>query len=261
MTIVYPTIDHIYQIDCVPRFMWSYYPIFQQNRRSPLPANGKPWILDSGGFSFLKKFGRYPMSEASYLKHALSLNANLIVSMDWMCEPNVIKKTGLSVKKHIENTVSSLRTILNLADRIPEVRLMSASSPESSFGIIGVIQGWSIEDYLCCIDLLREQDLILPYMGVGSLCRRNSEKQIIRILRTIKRELPNIKLHGFGVKTSVLKYPEARELLFSLDSAAWGHYCYNVSGKEAKAPVLTEWYRKVNSLAQSHPNQTKLFPC
>ena len=259
MTTLYPTIDHIYQIDCVPRFMWSYYPIYQQNRRSPLPSNGKFWILDSGGFSFLKKFGKYPMSEVAYFKHALSLNPNFIVSMDWMCEPNAIRKTGLSVKKHIENTVSSLWSILNFVER-KYGEIDNGASPLSILPtIIGVIQGWTIEDYLYCIGLLRDQGLILPYMGVGTLCRRNSEKQIIRILRTIKRELPGVKLHGFGIKTSVLKYPEARELLYSVDSAAWGHYCYNVSGKDAKAPILSEWYRKNDQLAQPHPNQTKLF--
>jgi hypothetical protein len=262
MTIVYPTIDHIYQIDCVPRFMWSYYPILHQNRKSPLPSKGKPWILDSGGFSFLKKYGKYPMSEAEYFKHALLLNPYLIVSMDWMCEPTIIKKTGLSVKKHIENTVFSLWTILNHVEKAhpKEKNGASFNSPFfSSDFILGVIQGWSIEDYLFCIDLLREQGLILPYMGVGTLCRRNSEKQIIRILRHIKRELPDVKLHGFGVKTSVLRYPEARELLYSVDSAAWGHYCYNASGKDAKSPILIKWYREVNRSAQLHPNQTKLF--
>lgn len=258
MTIIHPTIDHIYQIDCIPHFMWSYYPL--RNRKSALPAKGKFWILDSGGFSFLRLQGKYPMNEKQYLEHAHLLNPNLTVSMDWMCEPDIIKRTGLSIKEHIEKTVSSYWTILNIIDTHPGNIIESASSFNNIPGVLGVIQGWSIEDYLSCIDLLRDHDLIQPYMGVGTLCRRHSEKQILHILRAIKRELPNVQLHGFGVKTSILKYPEARELLYSIDSAAWGHYCYHLSGRQAKAPILSRWYKDIQKLANSDQKQSKLFP-
>jgi hypothetical protein len=198
------------------------------------------------------------MSELEYLKHASTLCPTSIVSMDWICEPNAIRKTGLSISKHVEKTVTSLGTILNLIEHSPKIRPIRFASG-SYFDVIGVIQGWSIEDYLCCIDMLRDQGLILPHMAVGSLCRPNSEKQVIRILRAIKRELPDVKLHGLGVKTSVLKYPEAREILYSVDSAAWGHDCYALSGRDAKAPCLKNWYNKISNLAQQDHNQTKLL--
>jgi hypothetical protein len=55
--------------------------------------------------------------------------------MDWMCEPWIVEKTGLSVREHQERTVANY---LALRDRGP---------------FIPVLQGWTLEDYETCVDL------------------------------------------------------------------------------------------------------------
>jgi len=83
-----------------------------------------------------------------------------------------------------------------------------------------VIQGFTIQEYLYCIERYEKNGLIAPYMGVGSVCRRGSTSEIAKILSIIKGELPNVKLHGFGVKKSVLDLIP-NNLLHSIDTAAY----------------------------------------
>jgi hypothetical protein len=60
------------------------------------------------------------------------------------------------------------------------------------------------------------------WVGVGSVCKRNGDpKAIERVLFTIKSARPDLRLHGFGVKTTALSSSLVTELLHSADSMAW----------------------------------------
>jgi hypothetical protein len=60
------------------------------------------------------------------------------------------------------------------------------------------------------------------WVGVGSVCKRNGNPDAIGdVLLAIKRERPDLRLHGFGIKVSALKRGTVRALLHSSDSMAW----------------------------------------
>jgi hypothetical protein len=54
------------------------------------------------------------------------------------------------------------------------------------------------------------------------VCKRNAEPiAVAAVLRAIKGVRPDLRLHGFGVKTTSLRALGVRELLYSADSMAW----------------------------------------
>ena len=92
---------------------------------------------------------------------------------DWMCEPAILARTGLSVREHQDRTVASYLELRALAPHLP---------------FIPVVQGWHLADYLACVELYRSAgvDLTrLPLIGLGSVCRRQSTGQIAVIVTTL----------------------------------------------------------------------------
>jgi hypothetical protein len=85
---------------------------------------------------------------------------------------------------------------------------------------VPVIQGQDIEDYLWCVELYRRAGIDLracPVVGVGSVCRREAEDDILHVFRELAPL--GLSMHGYGVKTKGLaKYGP---LLTSADSMAW----------------------------------------
>lgn len=191
-----------------PQFMFSLRRL--KGRHSPVSFKNQDWIMDSGAFSEVSMNGKYTFTPEEYLHYVELHQPSLFFNMDYMCELFVLQKTGLTVREHQKKTIENQIKIMDLLDNY---------KIKGTFA--GCIQGWQISDYINCIDMLKEQGLITSIMGVGSVCRRNSKKQILEILYAVKQELPNIKLHGFGIKTDVLKEPLAYGCLDSCDSMAW----------------------------------------
>jgi len=164
-------------------------------------------FLDSGGWQFFNRFRNYPFSVEQYVDFTNSFQPDFFATMDIPCEPDVTKKNKRTIKGNIDETIENTIKILDL-------------KPEST--LVPVIQGWNVEDYLYCIDEMKKQGLMKPYVAVGTLCRRGNVSKILEILRVIRKNIPfYVRLHGFGVKISSLKKPEIYNLLYSCDSAAW----------------------------------------
>src|SRR5436853_3815318 len=102
-----------------------------------------------------------------------------------MCEPTILKKTGLSVSQHQRFTVYSY---LSLRDLVPSANWLP------------VLQGWNLEDYLRHVDLYDKVDLNQLF---GIICRRQGTLEILRIVKTVSKVVP--RLHGFGIKISGLR--------------------------------------------------------
>lgn len=233
----YPTIDNLYSIPVFPRFMINFSSKSWKNRQKELETD-KEIILDSGGFTEIGKHGEYSFSKEYYFdKIDNKIHPDVFVCMDWMCEPGQIRKSGLSVEEHIKKTVSNASEILNEYDGKSEPMV--------------VIQGWEIEDYLHCIDRLKEQDCIVERMGIGSICREGQKDRVKNIILSIKDELPNVKLHGFGIKKTFLKDKEIVDALYSSDSFAWSwanQYKFDFRGKNRRE-FLGVWAREVELTA------------
>ena len=188
-------------------------PLFISHRRlckrKTLPVARERWALDSGGFTELNLHGRWITTVPEYVEAVQRYGEKIgcldwAAPMDWMCEPFVIEKTGLSVREHQERTVSNY---LELRDQGP---------------FIPVLQGWTLSDYEACVDLYADAGVDLtvePVVGVGSVCRRQSTTEIGRIMHTL--HTASIRCHGFGVKKEgVALYGR---YLTSADSMAWSY--------------------------------------
>jgi hypothetical protein len=174
------------------------------------PAAVGPWALDSGGFSELKLHGGWTTEPEVYAEwvdyywHAIP--GMLWASpQDWMCEPFMLELTGLTIPEHQKRTVANYLKLRDIAPHLP---------------FIPVLQGWEMGDYLDCIAMYAAEGVNLedePLVGIGSVCRRQSTKDIAAIIGELAS--CGLKMHGFGVKTGGLKM--YAQHLVSADSMAW----------------------------------------
>jgi len=174
-----------------------------------------PWdeitnlFIDSGGYSLMLETGEHD-SVNDYLDYVEAVDANIAAMQDYPCEPGILNEYDRTVADHQAMTVDRARANLN------EMRVRGLNTEP-----MAVLQGWEPDDYLNCIDMFREAGVLTDYIGIGTVCRRNAETEIREIVNTVHNELPNRKLHAFGVKKSILKYPDMRDALDSVDSSAW----------------------------------------
>jgi hypothetical protein len=88
---------------------------------------------------------------------------------------------------------------------------------------VPVIQGWcrQPESVLRCIELYRERGILdkFDYFAVGNLCVEPDADLILKTVKLVRRELPDRRLHVFGLKLSAL--PKVIHLIDSFDSLAW----------------------------------------
>lgn len=169
------------------------------------------WMLDSGAFTTVTKHGGYPESVAAYADEIRRLKqfGRLISAstQDYMCEPFVLKITGKTVAEHQHLTIERYDALM---------------AEETGAYILPVLQGYQPSEY---VDHIRQYGSRLApdaWVGVGSVCKRNADMGAIeRVLTAIKTARPDLRLHGFGLKTTALESSVVRDLLWSADSMAW----------------------------------------
>jgi hypothetical protein len=180
-------------------------------RRRTLPRAVGRWALDSGGFTELALHGRWQTGAAAYAVAVRRYRDEIggldwAAPQDWMCEPVMLAQTGLTIAQHQTRTVANILELRALAPDLP---------------FVPVLQGWTLDDYLHCAELYVDAGIDLaaePTIGLGSVCRRQSETEIEDICAALARQ--GLRLHGFGIKTLGLRY--ARHLA-SADSLAWSY--------------------------------------
>lgn len=182
-----------------------------RGRKKPLNV---PFVLiDSGAFTELATYGRYRHGPDEYaaelhrLHSAGVVREGVAVAQDFMCEPFMLAKTGLTVEEHQRLTIERYDALL---------------AEDQPFPVMPVLQGYTPEEY---VSHLRDYgDRLKPgmWVGVGSVCKRNGQpEQVLAVVSAIAAERPDLKLHGFGVKKTSLLHGGVRELLYSADSMAW----------------------------------------
>lgn len=171
---------------------------------------GGDWIMDSGAFTEVSTHGKYRHNVEEY---AMQINrwkrcGNLLaaVAQDYMCEPWIVAKTGLSVAEHQRLTI----------ERYDALR------PLTEVYIMPVLQGYDPEDYIHHLAAYGERLDYGAWVGVGSICKRNGRPDSIHeVLAGIKKARPDLRLHGFGLKTTALLDGGVHSLLHTADSMAW----------------------------------------
>lgn len=175
------------------------------------------WIMDSGAFTEISTHGRYRHSVRSYVEDAQRWIGNgqleAIVAQDYMCEPFIVTKTGLSIREHQRLTVERY-------DRLIEHEL--------PIYVLPVLQGYAPEDYVRHLDMYDWRLRRGAYVGVGSVCKRNAKPDEARsVFSLIEAHRPDLRLHGFGLKKTALADPAIRKMLWSADSMAWSFAARN----------------------------------
>jgi hypothetical protein len=204
-------------------------------RKSAFPVN--EWIMDSGAFTTIAKHGRYPEPVSAYAEQIKRWrrNGNLVaaVAQDYMCEPHMLAKTGLTIQEHQRLTVERYDQLL-------------ACDPGAY--IMPVLQGYDPQDYVRHIRMYGSRLALGAYVGVGSVCKRNSSPSSVeQVLRAIHDERPDLRLHGFGVKTTALAWSGVRDSLYSADSMAWSFAARFDHGGQNDVRNAQRFERRINN--------------
>ena len=178
-----------------------------------LPRAAAPWALDSGGFTELSLHGRWTLGPREYVGLVRRFrdeigNLAFAAPGDWMCEHEMVKRTGLSVPEHQRLTTENLVVLRSLAPELP---------------IIPVLQGWTNGDYFDHVEAYARAGVDLtkePLVGVGTVCRRQATISTSMLLTSLAYD--GLKLHGFGLKKDGLRFSAGN--LASADSMAWSFH-------------------------------------
>lgn len=175
-----------------------------------LPRAVAPWVLDSLGFTELSQHGRWTIPARDYAAAARRYGAEVgsmvwAAVQDWMCEPFITAKTGLTVADHQARTIASYLDLRSIAPDVPWTP---------------VLQGWRPDDYRRHVDDYDRAGVDLrrlPVVGIGSVCRRQHTAEVEDLIRALAHR--GLRLHGFGFKTLGLE--RLGSVLASADSMAW----------------------------------------
>lgn len=171
----------------------------------------RDWIMDSGAFTEIATHGRYRQDVQSYAAQIARWKdtGNMIaaVAQDYMCEPFIVAKTGLSVAEHQRLTIERYDALLACG---------------TGAHIMPVLQGFQPADYRRHVLSYGDRLALGCYVGVGSVCKRNGKPAaIMAVLDAILGTRPDLRLHGFGLKTTALTCSPITDALHSADSMAW----------------------------------------
>lgn len=186
-----------------------------------LPAwkinNAKEIMLDSGGFSLLNKYGDYPFSTKDYVDWIHRMDeindgkVKYVAIRDYPCEPDITRKISMlsnveRIKKTVDNTIECM-----------------------SYDIPGkwmpVLQGYIKQDYLACLQLLKDKDVdIGDCIALGSMCRRTNIREIKDIFCSIQKGYSG-KIHLFGLTMNALKDSWLKDNISSCDTIGYTYMC------------------------------------
>jgi hypothetical protein len=181
------------------------------------------WVLDSGAFTQVALKGGYDSGPGEYAREIRRwAGVGQLVwaaAQDFMCEPFVLCRTGGTVASHQRMTI----------ERYDEL----VACDTAGVPILPVLQGYYPDDYRRHLAAYGDRLRLGMPVGVGSVCKRNaSVSEVAAVLRGIKRDRPDLLLHGFGLKRTALGSGEIRAHLASADSMAWS-FC---ARKEGRSP-------------------------
>lgn len=182
------------------------------------------WIMDSGAFTEITRHGGYrrPVSEYADQIRRYATCGNLLaaVAQDFMCEPFALSKTGLTVEDHQRMTIERYDALV--AER-------------TGVYIMPVLQGYAPSDYVRHVRMYGDRLGHGAWVGVGSICKRNGDpSQIARVLEAVKAARSDLRLHGFGIKTTSAAHPYIQSLLTTADSMAWS-YAARLNGRNGNS--------------------------
>jgi len=211
-----------------------------RDRKGPFAVGD--WIMDSGAFTEISTHGRYRHNVAEYAAQIRrwSTNGNLLaaVAQDFMCEPFILAKTGLTVQQHQANTIERYDALV---------------AESTGVYIMPVLQGFEPEQYVRHMVNYGPRLARGMWVGVGSVCKRNGDpRAVASVLHAIKLARPDLRLHGFGLKTTALADPLVRSLLETADSMAWSFAARREGRNPNNWREAVAWTKRITSRPVQH---------
>jgi len=215
--------------------------IGKRKRKSDFEA--KTWIMDSGAFSQVSTAGEHHLTAGEYAEqiNRWSRCGILVraVAQDYMCEDFILDKLGRTVEEHQKMTINNYVQLDLIRER-----------KEIDVPIMPVLQGYEPEEYAKHVQDYGSSLKQNAWVGVGSICKRNSNPEsIIDVLNAILEIRPDLRLHGFGIKKTCLQDSAIRDRLFSADSMAWS---FKSKKKEDPKEAIKYRNRILNMPVQSN---------
>jgi GNAT superfamily N-acetyltransferase len=217
-----------------------------KKRKSGFEA--QDWIMDSGAFTTILTHHGYPEDVSVYAAQIKrwATNGNLLaaVAQDYMCEAHMLKLTGKTVLEHQQLTIERYDALMQC--------------DVGAVYIMPVLQGYAAADYVRHIEMYRARLAHGAWVGVGSVCKRNGDPAAIEaVLMAIKAVRPDLRLHGFGLKSTALSSWIVRELLHTADSMAWSYSARKQGRNGNDWREAKRWTERINS--RPEPAQGRLF--
>lgn len=210
--------------------------------------------LDSAGFVAAARYRGYPWTIDQYLDLAQAYDWSFYSSMD-LCVENEVAGSKIEVMFRVAETCRLYGEICRYAGN----RGMKMPMP--------VLQGWTIEQYLWCVDNIGIVDWP-NLVGIGSMCRRDvgGDHGILAVVDALDHVLPkNVQFHLFGVKGKALESLGSHPRIHSVDSMAWDFAARRAHpvGRTMKVRLdfMFEWLRRNSAIAagkQRHHTPTML---
>jgi hypothetical protein len=222
----------------LPASSWSRF-----NLRAPrLPAHVVERAADSGGFVATFKWGDYRYSPAQYVDWLCTFDPSWAATMDYCCEPEIADNEGVVRERQERTTEMAWRFWRDYRD--------------TPWAWVPTVQGWEVADYRRHAAELRPlaREMSAHYgdgggafrVGIGTLCRRADAEMVQRVVAAVADELPDVPLHLWGVKLSVLRSPRGLRNVASVDSAAWNaQFGQGIEKRRASGLTEREWYYHV----------------
>lgn len=213
----------------------------EKGRRTPFPVGD--WMMDSGAFTAIHTHGGFPESVEAYAAHirrwANVGNLLCAVAQDYMCEPFMLQKTGLTVADHQRLTIERYDAL--------------KACDTAGVYILPVLQGYTPTDYIRHVVAYGDRLAPGAWVGVGSVCKRNGDANAIAaVLWSIKAQRPDLKLHGFGLKSTALKSWLVCDLLETADSMAWSYSARKQGRKANDWREAVAFTARVDSICRAH---------
>lgn len=235
-----------------------------EGRKGPFAVG--EWIMDCGSFTTILKHGGFPQPPEVYAGHIARFKDTgrllAAVTQDFMCEPHMLERTRARptaermLRRGFLNQVT-VQELIRIHQRwtIKRYDRLLRAMPAGVY-LMPVLQGYAPADYVAHIAMYGERLPLGAWVGVGSVCKRNGDPGAIEeVLLAIHEARPDLRLHGFGVKTTALGSALVRELLYSADSMAWS-YAARKQGRDGNSPLEAQRFgRRIATM----PVQGSLF--
>ena len=216
--------------------------------RTRLPEGVERVILDSGGYAFFSRWGEYPFTIEKYIElaHYIKDTHPLYKAaiLDYPCEPDINRSQVMSNEDRIEKTIANAIECYDTDDSLPW---------------LPVIQGYTVSEYLHCIDLYDDYGVTSDYWAIGSICsRKGAPFELRNIITKIKERHPNDKLHAFGLGIPFLRNPQIFQAIYSSDSAAWNWGISGENMRSRKKEAAIAYVAQIDDMIETYADQTQL---